>query len=325
MRKSLSWIVGAAVLAWLAVGVSARAAEKIPVIFDTDIGDDIDDTWALAILLKSPEFDVKLVTTTCGKAEYRAKIIAKLLTVAKRTDIPVGLGAGGRDGVGGQQEWVKDYKLSDYAGKVHEDGVAAIIEMIENSPRPITVIGVGPVHTLAAVLDRKPDVAAKANFVGMHGSVRKGYDGGATPSAEYNVKANVAAAKKVLSAGWREMAITPLDTCGLVRLSGPRFAALRQSQDPLVQALLENYRVWSKKTKVADLDASSVLFDTVAVYLARPEKPLLELETLSIAVTDDGFTRIDPAGRKMSVAVNWKNLDKYYDRLVEVLTGQKAR
>jgi len=28
---------------------------KIPVILDTDIGSDIDDTWALAMLLESPE------------------------------------------------------------------------------------------------------------------------------------------------------------------------------------------------------------------------------------------------------------------------------
>ncbi|UCF42470.1 MAG: hypothetical protein JSV99_07655 [Planctomycetota bacterium] len=40
--------------------------KKMPVIFDTDIGDDIDDTWALALLLKSSEFDIKLVTTEVG-------------------------------------------------------------------------------------------------------------------------------------------------------------------------------------------------------------------------------------------------------------------
>ena len=44
--------------------MNASAGEgntKIPVILDTDIGDDIDDTWALGFLLRSPEFDVKLV------------------------------------------------------------------------------------------------------------------------------------------------------------------------------------------------------------------------------------------------------------------------
>ena len=64
----------------------------IPVIFDTDIGDDIDDTWALGFLLRSPELDVKLVVGDDGKSEYRAKLLAKFLETAGRTDIPVGIG-----------------------------------------------------------------------------------------------------------------------------------------------------------------------------------------------------------------------------------------
>ena len=130
------------------------------------------------------------------------------------------------------------------------------------------------------------------------------------------------AARKVLSAPWRQITITPLDTCGLVNLSGQRFQTLKLSDDPCVQALLENYRIWAGKDNLEQLQASSVLFDTVAVYLANPGvKPLLELETLSIAVTDDGNTRIDPAGTKMSVATAWKDLDGFRDLLVKTLTG----
>ena len=295
-------------------------AGKIPVIFDTDIGDDIDDTWALVMLLRSPQCDVKLITTSCGKAEYRAKIIAKMLTVARRTDIPIGLGEGGRGGVGPQQPWVAQYNLADYPGKVHQDGVAAVIEAIERSPQPMTVIAVGPLHTMAGVLARRPDVVGKAVFVGMHGSVRKGYGGGAV-SAEYNVKANAPAARKVLAAPWRETLITPLDTCGLVTLSGERFAGLKQSSDPVVKALLENYRIWAKKDSLDQLQASSVLYDTAAIYLAYPgDRPLMRLESLSITVTDDGFTRIDPQGRTMRVATSWTDLDAYRDLLVKIIT-----
>ncbi|MFH1265900.1 MAG: twin-arginine translocation signal domain-containing protein, partial [Planctomycetota bacterium] len=50
-----------------------RQGGKIPVILDTDIGGDIDDTWALVMLLKSPEFDVKLVTSDSGNDVYRAR------------------------------------------------------------------------------------------------------------------------------------------------------------------------------------------------------------------------------------------------------------
>ncbi len=311
-----------AALALLTATPACLAAdqEKIPVVLDTDIGDDIDDTWALIMLLKSPQFAVKLVTTTYGKSEYRAKLLAKLLTVAGRTDVAVGLGAGGREGVANQAAWVKEYRLSDYRGKVHEDGVAALVDTINRSSQPMTVIAVGPLNTVAAALDRDPQIAGKASFVGMHGSVRKGYGGGPV-SAEWNVKAVPAACKRVLSAPWRQISITPLDTCGLVNLAGPRFQKLAASQDPLVQVLLENYRIWAKKDQLNQLTASSVLFDTAAVYLAFPnQRPLMKLETLSITVTDDGFTRIDPAGRPMVVATEWQDLDGYRDLLVKILT-----
>jgi inosine-uridine nucleoside N-ribohydrolase len=326
----MRWILLAAVAlaCWVGRGTAARAAgpakrpRPIPVILDTDIGDDIDDTWALVMLLKSPQLDVKLITTTSGKAENRAKILARMLTLAGRTDVAIGVGAGGRGGTHRQQEWVKDVKLSDYAGKVHADGVQAMIDTIRASREPMTVIAIGPLHTVSAALQRDPKIAPKAAFVGMHGSVRKGYGGSSKPSAEWNVRANAAAAKRVLSAPWRRIEITPLDTCGLVQLSGKRFLTVRDSADPLAAALMENYRIWAKKPRKDQLTASSTLFDTVAVYLAWPgPKRLVKRESLSIAVTDKGFTVIDPAGTKMTVATEWKSLDGYYDLLVETLTA----
>ena len=53
--------------------------KPVPVILDTDIGSDLDDTWALAMALKSPEIDLKLVTVTEFDVEYQAKLAAKML------------------------------------------------------------------------------------------------------------------------------------------------------------------------------------------------------------------------------------------------------
>jgi inosine-uridine nucleoside N-ribohydrolase len=317
----LALILAGACLSRAEEPAAGKPGAPIPVILDTDIGDDIDDTWALVQLLKSPQFDLKLVTTTYGKAEYRAKLIAKLLTAAGRTDVPVGLGAGGRDGSGGQQAWVQEYKLSEYP-KLEQDGVKALVDTVNASQAPITIIAIGPLNTLAAALERDPGIAAKVRLAAMQGSVRKGYNNNAKPDAEYNVKVNVPAAQKVFAAPWREALITPLDTCGLVTLSGKRFETLRASKDPLTQTLLENYRIWAKKKDVSELKGSSVLFDTVAVYLANPgPKPLVELESLQIAVTPAGMTVVDPGGKKMEVATKWLDLNGYCDHLVTVLTS----
>ena len=299
-------------------------AARIPVILDTDIGDDIDDTWALALLLKSPELDLKLVVTDQGKAAYRARIVAKFLERAGRTDVAVGLGTpvgNLADQGGGQTPWVQGYDLMAYPGKVHEDGVQAMIDTIMNAPQPVTVIAIGPVPTLAAALERQPQIAKRAKFVGMHGSVRRGYDGAKDPAPEYNVKCNPKACQKVFTAPW-DMTITPLDTCSLVRLKGDKYAAVRDSKDPVAVALIENYRVWAKsggKPAAADT-GSSVLFDTVATYLSFADA-LLKVESLGIRVTDNGMTVIDPAAKVMRVATEWKDMAAFEDLLVKRLTG----
>jgi inosine-uridine nucleoside N-ribohydrolase len=320
----------------ISCGTTAQAADEktesairpVSVILDCDIGDDIDDSWALTMLLKSPQFDIKLITTTCGKAEYRAKLIAKMLTVAGRTDIPVGLGAGGREGEGRQTEWVKDYKLSDYPGKVHQDGAKAIVETVNalaEKKQPVTILAIGPLHTLEAALKLDPSIAGKADFVGMHGSVRKGYNNDPTPCVEYNMT-YVPGAQKVFTAPWHSIAITPLDTCGLVQLTGPTFAELKASKDPLVQALLENFRIWGEQKSINDLKESSVLFDTVAVYLAEPgPNSLVEFEPIRISITDQGMMKIDPQGTLMNVATNWKDLSAFRDHLAKVLNAPTVK
>ena len=91
---------------------------KIPVILDTDIGGDIDDTWALSMLLKCPELDPKLVVSDSGDTHYRSRLAAKLLEVAGGTDVPVGTGIRQTEFEDGglQGAWVGDCELADYPG-----------------------------------------------------------------------------------------------------------------------------------------------------------------------------------------------------------------
>src|SRR5215468_7456067 len=71
----------------------SQAPEPIPVIFDTDIGDDIDDAFALALALQSPELDVRGVTTVFGVVDQRTRLAWLELAAFGRTDIPVATGA----------------------------------------------------------------------------------------------------------------------------------------------------------------------------------------------------------------------------------------
>lgn len=296
--------------------------KKIPVILDTDIGGDIDDTWALAMMLNCPELDVKLVVSDTGDTEYRAKICAKLLERAGRSDIPVGVGIrfpsdGPREA---QALWVQDYDLSRYPGVVHPDGVRAIINTINAGPEPVTLIAIGPVPNIAEALRREPGIAAKTRFVGMHGSIRKNLFGKDGAIAEYNVEQDIPACQKVFAAPWQSMTITPLDTCGIVQLQGELYARLRRNATALVQDVLENYHIWNEHhQRPFEADkTSSILFDTVAVHLAYSTQFLM-MEPMRLRVDDKGFTVPDPQGQVINVALAWQDLEGYYAELVRRL------
>jgi len=303
-------------------------SRQIPVILDTDIGTDIDDTWALAMMLNSPELDVKLVTSDTGDTIYRAKLLARMLEVAGRADIPVGIGIRQcEDPNGPQARWVKGYDLHSYPGTVHQDGVGAIVDMLMEAPDPVTLIAIGPVPNLAAALDLEPRIAERTRFVGMYGDLYGGHPDQPGVMPEYNVRADPAAAQRVFTAPW-DMTITPLDTCGRVRLTGEKYRAVRDCPKPLPRAVIENFRIWTETIKWQDRwgpkpdpeEISSVLFDTVAIYLAFAED-LLVMEDLGIRVTDNGFTVIDAAARTVHCATQWKDLAGFEDLLVQRMIG----
>jgi inosine-uridine nucleoside N-ribohydrolase len=295
---------------------------KIPVIFDTDIGGDIDDTWALCMMLKCPELDVKLVAADAGNTTYRARILAKMLEVHERTDIPVAVGIPRGDAPGNQSEWTEGYALDAYPGRVHEDGVGAIIDTIHASPDPVTVICIGAVPNVAAALERDPTIVDNARFVGMHGSVRRGYGDGSAPAAEANVRSDPQALRAVFSAPW-DCTVTPLDTCDRVRLLGEKYQRVYGCDKPGVRALIENYRVWKPGWANGPspfATRSTTLFDTVAVYLSFSQD-LLAMEDLPLRVTDDGHTVVDETQRPIHCAMDWKDLGAFEDLLVERLVS----
>jgi len=321
----------------LAVGALAGAATAAPrpVILDTDICDDIDDTWALALLVRSPELDCKLVTTAVGNTEAKAKVVAKFLDEVGYPKIPVGIGVKQHDGAHRHTDWAKGYDLSSYAGGVYKDGVGALIDVIMKSPQKVTVIAVGPLPNIGAALEREPRIAEKAEFIGMHGSVYKGYGGKSTPDPEYNVKADVAACRRAFTAPW-DITITPLDTCGLVVLRGDKYKKIFERDSALTKTLLDNYRLWQangmrgqnqeideaelrRRAEAVVSSRSSTLFDTVAIYLAI-ERDLVKMKTLPIEITDAGHTKVTEGAKRVDCAIDWNTLAGFEDFLVERLT-----
>ena len=303
---------------------------RIPVILDTDIGTDIDDTWALAQFLRSPELDPRLILTGAGNIDFRTAVTARYLQVSGRTDVPIGRGVQAWDTASShrnQEPWIKGYDLAAYPGEILEDGVGRMIEIIESSPVPVTIIAIGPAVNLAAALARAPGLAARCRLVGMFGSFDVGYDGAKIPSAETNVRLVPDAFRQVMAAPWLDVLITPLDTCGLAILDGENYRRIwSATTDSMMRALVENYCLFAPRVTWMHCDffavRSTVLFDCVAVYLAYAEG-LVEIETVRFTITDDGFTRRDANGPYTArVALRWRNLAAFHDHLTSRLLGE---
>lgn len=293
----------------------------IPVILDTDIGNDIDDTWALALLLECPELDPRLVVTDFGDTRARARLTARFLEEAGRTDIPVGIGRFMGEARLQQGEWAEGYDLNDYPGVVYEDGVQAMIDVIMESPGPVTLIAIGPTPNLADALEREPRIIENVRVIAMSGSVDVGYGGSPEPEPEYNVRADIAGSRAMYEAPW-DLLIAPLDTAGTIQLRGDLYQQVLHSEKPSIQALLENYRIWADNVDWTQVDPaveSSVLFDALAIALAV-DTSWVEIEEVQLDVTDDGMTRRASDGKVVRSALRWKDRDGFERWLVDRLT-----
>ena len=317
--------------------VSAPAAGRVPVILDTDINGDLDDTYAFVQVLKNPRFDVKLITTTSGNSVERARQIAKMLAIAGRTDIPIGLGGNENPRPGSQSDWVGNYNLKDYHGKVYEDGVKAMVDTVNKSPVPVTIIGIGPLQTISRALERDPGIASRANLAIMNGNIAATRDkatGVIIP--EGNTRNAIPEAQRVYAAPWKSMIIAPLDTTDiwLGKRERPIFDAA--AGDPLLEALIGCREAFVAKFHPdgkgwkpnGEPGFTQRIFDCSAVYLADPDPSIrkwVNVQKMKIKVTDEGRTVVDPQGHEILVALTWNDRDATADYIVKTLTSPTVK
>ncbi len=62
------------------------------VVVDTDIGDDIDIAFALALALRSPELQILQINSDFGNTALRTRLLKRFLASVGRSDIPVSTG-----------------------------------------------------------------------------------------------------------------------------------------------------------------------------------------------------------------------------------------
>ncbi|HEY6489740.1 MAG: nucleoside hydrolase [Terracidiphilus sp.] len=296
-RGRFRWVLLALLAGW-GIGFGGRIGRTQPaaapqlVILDTDIGDDIDDAFALALALRSPELKILGVTTTFGDTELRARLLERYLTAVGRSDIPVAAGP--------ESEAHNVFTQKAYAQRapatVHADGVTFLLDQIRRHPGEITLIGIGPPVTVQAAIARDPAMFRKLRrVVIMGGSIERGYDGPSNgnqrgerrpPDAEWNIARDPAGAQALLSSGV-PVFMMPLDSTQ-IHLEEAEREKIFAHGSPLTDQLTLLYHEWKAGTE--DHAPTPTLFDPVAVtYSFRPD--LCPAKAMHIDVDDKGFTR----------------------------------
>jgi inosine-uridine nucleoside N-ribohydrolase len=264
-----------------------RAAE--PIIIDTDVGDDIDDAFALALAASDPRLNLLGVTTAWGDTGLRRRLALRLLTAAGRSRVPVTQGRATPDSVRfTQAAWAA-------GGAEPPPGLGAlefIRDEVRKYPGQITLVALAPLTNVEDLMEQDPQtLRGLKRIVVMGGSLYVGYGASARhpmpPSPEYNIASLPKAFASLLALGV-PVVLFPLDSTQLKLDRAPRNQIFAQ-ESPLASALAQLYDQWRALNAWRATDPT--LFDAIPVaWLLDPT--LCPTTPLRIAVDDQGFTRV---------------------------------
>jgi inosine-uridine nucleoside N-ribohydrolase len=138
-----------------------RTPVPTKIIFDTDIGTDVDDILALSLVLASPELELIGVTTAYGDTRLRAKLTHRVLELVGRDNIPVAAGdtqtlernraiwMPGHEGRIARADQISDTVIA------RNNAVDFMLETIRAHPGEVVICAIAPLVNLAQA-NKKP-------------------------------------------------------------------------------------------------------------------------------------------------------------------------
>ena len=263
--------------------------KRLKVIIDTDIGDDIDDAFAILFAMKL-NFDIVGITTVFGDTEQRARIAKKLLKLYGHgyENVPVFAGHGTplasvkKDFPTFLCQYTPDMADDAYKpdSRNENDAIDFIIDSCKKYGKELTVIAIGPFTNIAKVIKKAPDALGLAKeVVIMGGAFYKQY-------SDWNVICDVEAAEvmfrsltdiKCLGADvTHQLALDEADDGRILHANG----------NEAVKYISDIYAKW----KVSSGKKSGILHDPLAIFYAK-NSGVCECESAPVAVITDGYAR----------------------------------
>jgi purine nucleosidase len=261
---------------------------KQRVILDTDIGDDIDDAFALALLLRCPEIELAAVTTVFG-GSGRADLAASLLRAAGR-EAPVACGCRGTiaASLGDTVKLAALDRQTHRAAEQRSDwpGVAEVLRhMAGQDGGEDVLLTIGPMTNLAISLVSEGRTKARPRLVAMCGEFqREGF-------IEHNIRCDVESAAICFGSGMK-IDVIPWSIGPATQLLEADVERLERSEVPLVKLLVGYlHEFWKSRRGKANM------YDPMTVVaLLRPELFEWRRGRVTVELRDEklyGLTRFE--------------------------------
>ncbi|MFY9983110.1 MAG: nucleoside hydrolase [Chthoniobacterales bacterium] len=253
-----------------------------PVIFDTDIGTDVDDILALAVLAKSPELELIGVTTVYGDTPLRAKITRVTCDLLGCTETPVLIGE--KETLTGRQiSWAghEGYGVPNLDKAEVSTTPSAVDYLLEAANRfagELEVLATGPLTNIATAIRKDAATFSKIKHLYLMGGAYW------LDRPEHNIKCDPEAAKIVFESGIPITAIG-LDVTRRVLLEADdvhRIAQLGNGVGPLLEDQI--LRWW----ELRNITANHPHDPLAALAMVRPD--LFLFENWDVAITKEGRT-----------------------------------
>jgi len=233
----------------------------ISLILDTDLGDDVDDVFAIAYAARHPRINLCAVTTVLGDTRWRAALALRLLDELGIDDVPVAAGApGGEVNTVTLSGDVVVPQGTDDPRCDRRSATELMTDVIASAPEPVWLATIGPATNAAVLLAERPEaVEGLAGIVMMGGRHEPAFP------REHNFGTNPEAAAAVCNSGGTVLVGDFVVTCQaqLRRDDLPRVRQAPGVGDSLA-TMLETY--FDRR----ELDWTS-MYDPAALTLALDE------------------------------------------------------
>ncbi|GHU99861.1 inosine-uridine preferring nucleoside hydrolase [Clostridia bacterium] len=288
--------------------------KKRKLVVDTDLGDDIDDIFALSLALASGAFDIRLISVAWGDIDYKLKTAARLLA---ETGAAVPLARGRQVGTSNMP-----HDVSAYAVPVCGDAAAEIARAVREGAD--TVVAIGPLTNIRDFAQRYPELKSACRIVWMGGSLRRGYINQTAPTDEFNAAVDPTSAAAVIGSGF-DLTLVPLDVCRDFIVDGARFAGIRSGGNVYARVALRFYAEWHRNyhggaIKHPEQTSGGILYDAVPfLYLLHGE--WFREEAVRIVCDGRGFTREAPGGSPVRALTEFPGKESALDLTLKIFTG----